>query len=279
MVGDFKEKILSYLKEQESIPNFLFYSTIPGTGKSSLSKCIINELGCDALIINSSDERKIDVIRDKVKEFALTKSSNGKRRCVMLDEADGILQPAQNALRNIMEVYSSNVFFILTCNNLNKVIEPIQSRCVVLSFAYPNKEEVKLYLKMICSNEDMNFTDEGLDTILDYNYPSIRNCVICLQDLKTEGKDIIKDNIKPVNEIFEDVWELLQKKNFKDIKKIVMESTLDPRELNTFFWNKAIENEEANLKLIQLTCRNEKDIANGSDPKIIFITSVIEMMK
>jgi len=277
IVGDFKDKIKEYLKNSDNMPHFLFYSRTPGTGKTTIVKAIINELGCDSITINSSDDRGIEAIREKVKEFAKSKSSNGNRRCVFLDEIDGATRPAQDALRNIMETYASNAFFCLTCNNINKVSDAIQSRCVCINFAYPNRDEIKKYLEMICEKENLNYTDEGLDEILKYNYPSIRNCVICLQDLKTESKDITKENIKPINSMFEEMWQKIKNKEWKDIKIIIMESTLDARELNTYFWEKALE--EENIKIIQTCCRNEKDISTGADANIIVVTSLIEMVK
>ncbi len=280
LVGDFKDKISKYLDNKEAIPNFLFYSSSPGTGKTSLAKAMINELGCDALILNSSDDRKIETVRDKVKEFALTKSSKqGLRRCVFLDEFDGMLKASQEALRNIMETYSSNVFFILTCNNINKVIEPIKSRCVTIPFAYPSKLEVYKYLEKICNNEKMDYTEEGLNKLIDINYPSIRNCVVALQDLFTEKKPITVETVRPVNEIYEQAWQLIKERNWQDVKKLVLESTLDARELNQYFWEKAIESDPPNIRLIQLTCRNEKDIAWGASETIIFITSLIEAVQ
>ena len=278
VVGAFKGKILKYLDNPKEIPHFLFYSKTPGTGKTTLAKAIINELDCDALVLNSSDDRKIDVVREKVKHFSVTKSSKQDlKRCVFLDEFDGMLKASQEALRNVMETYSSNVFFILTCNNINKVIEPLKSRCITVPFAYPDKEEVYKYLEMICQTEVMEHTEEGLKELIELNYPSIRNCVLALQDLNTDGNGVTVDTVKPINETFETMWKLLKDKDWKLIKKEVMQSTIDPRELNTYFWLKGLETE--NTRLIQLTCRNEKDIASGSDPRIIFITSLIEMCK
>lgn len=278
MVGDFKLKILKYLKNPEAIPHFLFYSKTPGTGKTTLAKAIINELGCDALILNSSDDRKIEVVREKVKEFAITQSSKkGLRRAVFLDEFDGMLRASQDALRNVMESYAKNVFFILTCNNINKVIEPLKSRCKTVPFAYPDRSEIKTYLKYICEQENLECSEEGLNVLIDQNYPSIRNCIITLQDIYTEGLSVIPNNVKPVNEMFEQMWQLLKEKKWFDIKKEVLQSTLDPRELNTFFWMKFLESE--NIRGIQIACRNEKDIAWGADAKIVFVTSLIEMVK
>lgn len=280
LVGDFRSKIKQYLENPQAIPNFLFYSSTPGTGKTTLAKAIINELACDALILNSSDDRKIETVREKVKEFALTKSSkDGLRRCVFMDEFDGMLKASQEALRNIMETYASNVFFILTCNNINKVIEPIKSRCITIPFAHPSKEEVFKYLEKICINEKMDYTEDGLKKLVELNYPSIRNCVVGLQDLFTEKKPVTEETVRPVNEIYEVAWQMLKEKRWQDIKKIVLENTLDAREMNQYFWEKALEADPADIKLIQITCRNEKDIAWGADEKIVFITSLVEMVK
>lgn len=278
VVGDFKEKIMNYLKDPQAIPHFLFYSKTPGTGKTTLAKAIINDLGCDKLIINSSDDRKIEVVREKVKQFAITKSSKDNiKRCVFLDEVDGMLKPPQDALRNVMETYSSNVFFILTCNNINKIIEPIRSRCITVPFAYPKKSEVYEYLVGICEKEQIQYSEEGVKTLIELNYPSIRNCVLALQDLKTDGLTVITDNVKPVDEFMEKMWQNLQKKDWQIIKKEIMETTVDPRELNLYFWRKALDEER--IRIIQLTCRNERDIALGADPKVIMVTSLIELVK
>ena len=125
----------------------------------------------------------------------------------------------------------------------------------------------------------MDYTEAGLKKLVDINYPSIRNCVVMLQDLFTEKKDVTIETVRPVNEIYDVAWQLLKEKKWMDIKKIVLESTLDARELNQYFWEKALDMEPADLKMIQLTCRNEKDISVGADEKIIFISSLPEMVK
>jgi replication factor C small subunit len=278
MIGDFKDRILAYLKEPSSIPHFLLYSRTPGTGKTTLAKAIINELSCDALILNSSDDRKIEVVREKVKQFAMTQSSKGNlRRCVFMDEFDGMLRASQDALRNIMETYSINVFFILTCNNINKVIEPIKNRCTLIPFSYPKKEEIVIYLEKICNAENMDYTEEGLKKLVEVNYPSIRNCVLSLQDLHTQGQPVTEETIRPINEIFFEMWKLLKEKKWLEIKNIVLQSEINARELNTYFWERFLS--ESDIKGIQLTCKNERDFSYGADEKIIFVSSIIEMIK
>jgi replication factor C small subunit len=280
MVGDFKEKVLEHLKNPMSVPHFLFYSKAPGTGKSTVCKAIINELGCDALIINSSDERKIEVVREKVKEFSMTKSSKeGIKRCVFLDEIDGMTKQSMDALRNIMETYAGNVFFVMTCNNLSKVIPPIQSRCILISFAYPEKKAVIEYLRMICEKEQIDYTNEGLQELVEKNHPSIRDSVMQLQDLKAEGKKLLPENVHPFTELYEEMWQLVKDRKYTEIRRLIMETKIDPRELNTFFWSKVADEEQPNVKLLQILCRNERDFAAGADSKVIFLTSIVELIK
>ena len=138
MVGDFKDKIRKYMESPATMQHLLLHSIVPGTGKTTLAKAIIEELGADKLVLNSSDDRKIEAVREKVNGFVRTKSSvPGMRRIVFMDEADGLTGAAQDALRNLMETYSENALFILTCNTLTKISDAIQSRCVNIQFAIP----------------------------------------------------------------------------------------------------------------------------------------------
>jgi DNA polymerase III delta prime subunit len=178
-----------------------------------------------------------------------------------------------------METYAKNVFFILTCNNINKVIPPLQNRCKPIEFSRPNKDEVKLYLEGICKNENLEYTDDGLKTLIDMKYPSIRNCVMILQDLYTQGLPVAKENIQVNNSDFDKMWKLLKEKKWFDVKKYIMGTTVSPQEFNSYLWEKGINMENPNIKFIQITCRNEKDIAWGADAKIIVTTSLIEICK
>ena len=280
MIGDFKEKIMEHLKNPMSIPHFLFYSKAAGTGKTSLAKAIINELGCDSLIINSSDERKIETVREKVKEFSMTKSSKeGIKRCVFLDEVDGMTKQSMDALRNIMESYAGNVFFVMTCNNLSKVIPPIQSRCILISFAYPEKKEVTEYLRMICDKEKIDYTNEGLQELVDKNHPSIRDSVMQLQDLKAEGKQLIPINVHPFTELYDECWNLIKDRKYSAIRKLIMETKINEREVNTYCWERVAEQDPPDIKMLQIFCRNERDFAAGADAKVILLTSIVELIK
>ncbi len=130
-----KNKIEDYLK-QGSIQNLLLHG-VAGTGKTTLAKLLVKNIDCDYLYINASDERGIDTIRDKIIPFASSMSFNDIK-IVILDEADYITPQAQATLRNTMESFSGNTRFILTCNYLERIISPLQSRCQTLEIKPPN---------------------------------------------------------------------------------------------------------------------------------------------
>ena len=131
-----KNKIADYLK-QGSIQNLLFHG-VAGTGKTTLAKLITKNLNCSVLYINASDERGIDTIRDKIIPFAFTKGFKAVK-IVILDEADYLTPQAQATLRNTMETFSSSTRFILTCNYLERIISPLQSRCQTFEITPPSK--------------------------------------------------------------------------------------------------------------------------------------------
>lgn len=199
-----------------------------------------------------------------------------KDEIINIEEQDGKFEVYDLSLDEVHS-YISNGFISHNCNNINKVTDPIKSRCKVIPFAYPNREEIHQYLTFICEREEMQYTSDGIAKLIDINYPSIRNCVVGLQDLKIENQTVSVETVVPVNAIFDDMWKALKDKKWQEIKKVVLESTVDPRELNTHFWQMFLEQE--NIKGIQITCRNEKDISWGADAKIVFVTSLIELVK
>ena len=162
--GDIKNSIAKYL-QQNDIQNFIF-SGPPGTGKTTLAKLIVNKLNCDFIYINASDENGIDTIREKVKLFASTASFQ-PLKVIILDEADFLTQPAQAALRNIIEEYSINTRFILTCNYIERLIEPLQSRCEIHLIKPPS---MPILAKHVCENildiEGVEYDMKDIATII-----------------------------------------------------------------------------------------------------------------
>ena len=173
-----KNKVLDYLN-QGSIQNLLLHG-VAGTGKTTLAKLIANNLNCDLLYINASDERGIDTIREKIIPFA-SSLGFGDVKIVILDEADYITPQAQATLRNTMESFSGNTRFILTCNYLERIISPLQSRCQTLEIKPPSKQDVAWRCVDICKEEKVDIDNIALKTIVNTYYPDIRKIINTIQ--------------------------------------------------------------------------------------------------
>ena len=181
-----KTKVERFL-DDGNVPHLLLYGRAGG-GKTTLAKIIVNHVNCDYLYINASDERNIDLVRDKLKTFA---SSVGFKpmKVVILDEADYLnVNSAQPALRNLMETFSAHCRFILTCNYVEKIIDPIQSRCQTYKIVPPSKKEVALHSKTILEKEQISFDLDDLALVVTAGYPDMRKVINELQRMSIDGK-------------------------------------------------------------------------------------------
>ena len=181
-----KTKVERFL-DDGNVPHLLLYGRAGG-GKTTLAKIIVNHVECDYLYINASDERNIDLVRDKLKTFA---SSVGFKpmKIVILDEADYLnVNSAQPALRNLMETFSAHCRFILTCNYVEKIIDPIQSRCQTYKIVPPSKKEVALHSKIILEKEQISFDLDDLALVVTAGYPDMRKVINELQRMSIDGK-------------------------------------------------------------------------------------------
>lgn len=172
---------------KNDIPHLIFAGSA-GTGKTTLAKLIVKNIQCDYLYINASDENGIDTIRERVKGFASTASFQ-PIKIVILDEADFLTQPAQAALRNLIEEYSAYTRFILTCNYVERLIEPLQSRCELHMLKPPTKGAVA---KHVCTNilevEGITYDVQDVVTIVNLFYPDVRSIIKTLQQNVKDSK-------------------------------------------------------------------------------------------
>ena len=194
-----KEKVKAYL-ESEDVPHLLLYGKA-GTGKTTLAKIVVNNIDCDYMYINASDENKVDDVRNKIKTFA---SSVGFKslKVIILDECDYLTPNAQAALRNLMETFSKHCRFILTCNYVERIIDPIQSRCQSYKVVPPSKKEVAQQMVNILTQENCQFELDDIALIVNAGYPDIRRVINSAQrqivdgKLKIDTSSVIQNNYK-----------------------------------------------------------------------------------
>tara|TARA_R110000822_G_scaffold201199_1_gene338550 strand:+ start:161 stop:1057 length:897 start_codon:yes stop_codon:yes gene_type:complete len=205
-----KNKIADYLKEG-SIQNLLFHG-VAGTGKTTLAKLIAKNLNCDLLYINASDERGIDTIRDKIIPFASTMGFKDIK-IIILDEADYLTPQAQATLRNTMETFSRSTRFILTCNYLERIISPLQSRCQTFEITPPSKTEVIEHVSNITAEEKLFDVEiEDVQKVVNTHYPDIRKIINTIQGSIVDGYVKIDDNSLKNTQLGDKIVEALEKK-------------------------------------------------------------------
>jgi len=183
-----QEKIverLSAFEQQGTIPHLMFAGPA-GTGKTTSAVALAKDLYGDQwkqnfMETNASDERGIDVVRDKIKNFARTKPVNADYKIIFLDEADALTTDAQQALRRTMEQFSDNARFILSCNYSSKIIDPIQSRCAVFRFNRLENEQVEEYITRIAEGEGFKISREAIDAVLRVSDGDLRRVTNVLQ--------------------------------------------------------------------------------------------------
>jgi len=221
-----KNTIKSYIS-QNDIQNLLFYGPA-GTGKTTLAKLITKNIDCDVLYINASDERGIETIRDKVSGFASTMSFK-PLKVVILDEADFLTIQAQASLRNVIETFSRSTRFILTCNYLERIIDPLQSRCQTLKIIPPNRLDIINHLMKVTNKENIKHSVSDLEIIVSNNYPDVRKMLNTIQ-ISTVNNTIKLDETTLVESNYMDkvLNELQNKKpNWRTIRQIIADSNVN----------------------------------------------------
>jgi DNA polymerase III delta prime subunit len=229
---------------QGKIPNLLL-SGGAGVGKTTVAKAMCEEIGCDVMVINGSDESGIDTFRVKIKNFASSMSLAGGRKVVIIDEADYCnAESVQPALRNFIEEFAGNCSFIFTCNYKNKLIDPLHSRCAVIDFALKNGEKAQMasaFMKRVQSvlqSENVEYDDKVVAELIKKHFPDFRRVINELQRYSQLGKiDIgILSQISDVT--INDIIKYIKEKDFGAIRKWVASNDIDA----TAFYRKLYDN-------------------------------------
>ena len=222
-----KDKVSVYL-ESGDLPHLLLYGKA-GTGKTTLAKILVKNIECDYLYINASDENNVDTVRNKVKNFASTMGFKDYK-IIILDECDYITPNAQAALRNLMETFSKHCRFILTCNFVERIIDPIQSRCQSFQIIPPSKKEVAKHVHGILLKENVMSNMEDLKVLIDSGYPDIRRVINVAQ------RNVVKNKLKlDTTSIIQNDYKLKllkilktqdKKTAFKDIRQLLLDNKI-----------------------------------------------------
>ena len=216
-----------FIKNKE-IPHLMLTGSA-GIGKTTIAKILCTEIESDFIMINASDERGIDTIRNKVKQFASTKSFSSAGKVIILDEADSMTPEAQKAIRGVFEEFYRNCRFILTCNYKNKLIEPIHSRCSVIDFSITPSNKPALALKLldrieyILTTESVKYDKEVLVHLIMKFFPDFRRLINELQRYSSSGG--INSGILSVNSIrINELVGFLSRKEFTNVRKWVVDN-------------------------------------------------------
>lgn len=225
--ANIKQTFKDYVKQGE-LPTFLLCGSA-GTGKTTVAKALCEEIGAEYLFINGSDEgRSIDILRTTIKAFASTVSLTDAKKMIIIDEADYMnAQSIQPALRSFIEEFSNNCRFIFTCNYVNRIIEPLRSRCAVIDFKIESKDKPKLaatFFKRaveILKNENVEFDQKVVAELITKHFPDYRRVLNELQRYAASGKIDAGILVNLSEESFKELVKLLRDKNFTEVRKWV----------------------------------------------------------
>ncbi|MEK6918469.1 MAG: replication factor C small subunit [Nanoarchaeota archaeon] len=270
------------LTESMNLPHLMFTGPA-GIGKSTLALIVVKKLFGESwrenyLELNASDERGIGVIREKVKDFARTKAiTNIPFKVIFLDEADALTRDAQNALRRTMENYSNTCRFILSCNYSSKIIDPIQSRCVLFRFTLLEKKDIAKILKKIAEGEGLEISDESIDNIYEASEGDCRRTINLIQSTASISTKITSGLIETVvasakPSQVKTVMEYALSGDFVTARDKMLEIMLNGgfsgediiKAIQKEIWNLPIE-PEIKVKLIEKTGEIEFRLIEGSD--------------
>jgi replication-associated recombination protein RarA len=269
------------------LPHMILAGT-PGIGKTTLALAMCEELGATTLFINASDENGIDVLRTKIKDFAMALSFDGKRRYVILDEADYLnAHSTQPALRGMMDDYASNCGFILTCNYPNRIIAPLHSRCTSISLAIPADEKKKLMIQTadrlihILTSEQITYDDALVVQIVKRWWPDVRRMVNEMQRSCVDGVLTPAVMGQQADVQYESLFKAIRGKNYREARQwIGTYGDIDaPKFYRTVFeWLHEYAVESTLPGLIVITDNFQTSHVNSIDAHVHLAAYCLELM-
>jgi len=281
------KSVFQQFVDQKNIPN-LILSGSAGVGKTTVARAMLEELGCDYIIINGSMNGNIDTLRNEILNFASSVSLSGGRKYVILDEADYLnANSTQPALRNFMEEFSRNCGFILTCNFKNRIIEPLHSRCSVVDFKISKKDMAKLAMQFlkrvegILRTENVEYDKATVAEIIQKYFPDWRRVLNELQRYSATGKidSGILANLQQTS--IRELVDLMRDKNYTEVRKWVKNNIdTDVNYLYTEFYETASQffSVRSIPALVTLIARYQYQNAFVANPEINFAAFLAEVM-
>jgi DNA polymerase III delta prime subunit len=226
-----KTPFTEYIKNKQ-IPNLLI-SGSAGVGKTTVAKALCEQVGCDYMLINGSDENGVDTVRYKIKNYASSMSLTGGSKVIIIDEADYLSPNAQAAFRNSIEEFSRNCSFIFTCNYKTRIIEPLHSRCAAIDFTLRGSEKTKMAvqflkrIKYILDNEKIEYDSSVVAGLISKHFPDFRRTINELQRYSKFGKIDVGILAQITNLQIDELIKFIKEKEFSSIRKWVASNDID----------------------------------------------------
>jgi DNA polymerase III delta prime subunit len=284
--AELKQTFQQFVDDQV-VPNLLL-SGKAGTGKTTVARAMLEELGCDYIIINGSMNGNIDTLRNDISSFASSVSLSGGRKYVILDEADYLnANSTQPALRNFMEEFSKNCGFILTCNFKNKIIEPLHSRCSVVEFKIPTNEKPKLAAQFfkrvldILEKENVTADQKVVAAVVEKHFPDFRRTLNELQRYGASGTIDTGILVSVQDTSIKELIGSMKSKDFTSVRKWVGENLdTDPVVLFRKFYDASVEHFKASAipQLVLLIAEYQYKQAFVADSEINTVAFLTEVM-
>jgi len=268
------------------IPNMLFYGKA-GTGKTSVAKALANDIGMDSILINCSEDKGIDTLRVKIRQYASTISLSGKGKLIILDEFDYATTAIQTGLRGAIEEFANNCRFIITCNYKSRVIDPLHSRCTGIDFTVPSPEKAAIAsqilarIETILKNEKVPYDVPVLVNLIKRHFPDIRRIINELQKYSSSGKIDVGILSQGSCDSYKELLGYMKSKDFGSCRKWVMNNI----DLNTAEFYKKLYNELYNVlkptsipQAILIIAEYQYKSAFAADQEINNMAMVVQLM-